>query len=148
MSTPLPDLSGQLSLGEPVLDHEHRQFLRLVEELQTATPDTLIPCLEALSEHARMHFGQEDIDLRDIGGEVVQCHLDEHSAVLQSLSEVRHSLEQAKPIGVTELQLVQRLVQEFLRWLPEHVQVMDGTVANYRSKRRLGGAPVLIRKKV
>ena len=142
------DIAHQLPLGEPALDEEHLMLLQLVERLRSSPTEAWITCLDELAQHARRHFEQEDIDLRAIGGEAIQCHLDEHAAVMQSLADVRQALEQAKPIGPQELDMIDRLVEEFFRWLPEHVQVMDATVAHYRSKRRLGGAPILIKKKI
>jgi hemerythrin len=141
------DIAHQLPLGEPALDEEHLILLQLVERLRSSPTEAWITCLDDLAQHARRHFEQEDVDLRAIGGEAIQCHLDEHAAVMQSLADVRQALGQAKPIGPQELDMIDRLVEEFFRWLPEHVQVMDATVAHYRSKRRLGGAPILIKKK-
>lgn len=140
------DITSQLSLGEPTLDKDHLELHRLVEQLQASASAQRIESLDALASHAGRHFADEDQDLRQMGGEATQCHLDEHAAVLNSLADVRAALTQAPPEPV-QADMVLRLCQEFFRWLPEHVQVMDAVVAQQRAQSRWGGAPVLIKKK-
>ena len=135
--------SNSLALGDPVLDLEHAELQRLIDALREAPPDQALAALDALKAHAGLHFGQEDEDLRRLGGANATCHLDEHAAVLRSLDEVRAVLEQAQaPAG-----LVTRLAAELARWLPEHVQAMDASIASARSKERFGGVPIQITRR-
>ncbi len=135
--------SISLTLGDPALDQEHAELQRLIDALRQAAPAQVPAALDALKAHASLHFEREDAELRKLGDANATCHLDEHAAVLQSLGEVRAALDQpAPPAG-----MVARLVAELVRWLPEHVQVMDAGIAAVRTKERLGGAPVLITRR-
>jgi hemerythrin len=138
-----------LKLGDPTLDGDHEELLRLIHRLRDASLTEAVPALDDLSAHAARHFEIEDADLRRLRDGNAQCHLDEHAAVLKSLGEVREIL--ATPAPASELptrqSMLSRLVAELVRWLPEHVQQMDAAVANFRTKERLGGAPVLIARK-
>lgn len=135
--------TSSLTLGDPVLDREHAELQRLIDALRQAAPDQVPAALDALQAHAALHFEREDAELRRLGGANATCHLDEHAAVLQSLAEVRAALDQPAPPPA----MVARLVAELVRWLPEHVQVMDAGIAAVRTKERLGGAPVLITRR-
>ena len=135
--------SNSLTLGDPILDQEHAELQRLIEALRQAPPAETLAALDALKSHAAAHFGQEDVDLRRLGGANATCHLDEHAAVLRSLDEVRELLERSQPPAG----LVERLTAELVRWLPEHVQAMDASIASVRSKERFGGAPIQISRR-
>jgi hemerythrin len=133
----------ELTLGDPVLDREHADLQRLIDAFRQAPPAEALAALDALRAHAAIHFGQEDGDLRRLGGANATCHLDEHAAVLRSLDEVRAVLERPRPPA----DLTARLATELTRWLPEHVQAMDASIASVRTRERFGGAPVLITRR-
>ena len=135
---------SSLALGDPVLDREHAELERLIDGLRQSGPAQVPAALDALKAHAAQHFDREDAELRKLGGANATCHLDEHAAVLRSLDDVRAALGQPSPAAG----MVPRLVAELVRWLPEHVQVMDAGIAAVRTKERLGGAPVLVSRRV
>ncbi len=132
-----------ITLGDPALDREHAELQRLIVALMQAPADRVAAALDALRTHAGKHFELEDADLRRVGGANATCHLDEHAAVLRSLDEVRQVLARPEP----PLDMIPRLAAELMRWLPEHVQVMDAGIASVRTKERLGGAPVQITRR-
>lgn len=133
-----------LVLGDPRLDQDHAELLRLTRQLEAArNKNEVLDALQALEEHATTHFAVEDTDLRAMkGNDDAQCHVDEHAAVLKSLAEARDWIAQNEDV-LKMVNLVQSLCAELNRWLPEHVQYMDAAVAAYRSKNRFGGVPIL-----
>jgi hemerythrin len=141
--------SPALDLGDPVLDQDHAELLRLIHRLREAPLDKAHPALNELKAHAAKHFEVEDADLRRLRDGNSKCHLDEHAAVLRSLGEVSEVL--ARPAPTSEIEgrqsMLSRLATELMRWLPEHVLQMDAAVASFRTKERLGGAPVVIARK-
>jgi hemerythrin len=138
-----------LDLGDPRLDQDHRRLLALSETLRQASPEAgaARQALAELREHAQAHFAFEDGELRALGGPDMQCHLDEHAAVLSSLAEVAEVLDDSATTAATVTHLTQSLAAELLRWLPEHVHYMDSAVALARARARLGAAPIRIRRK-
>lgn len=137
------DNSG-LILGDESLDRDHDLLHDLIVRLLNASPDGLVPALDALRACASQHFAAEDENLRAMKDGNVQCHLDEHGNVLKSFDEVREVLIGKGHPPQAKQRLVQSLSVQLLEWLPHHVQEMDAGVATWRSKQRFGGAPVQI----
>ena len=138
-----------LTLGDPTMDAHHAELLTLSQAFRDSVADTAAAAraLDALRSHAREHFAFEDGELTQLGGPDMQCHLDEHSAVLGSLDEVHAILVDPDTTRETVERLVLSLSAELLRWLPEHVHYMDVAVATARIKARLGGMAVRISRK-
>jgi hemerythrin-like metal-binding protein len=140
-------MTNDLALGDPRLDADHAEIQRLTERLAEAPPAGLVDALQALRDHASEHFAIEDQDLREMKDGNASCHLDEHAAVLASLAAVCERVGPA-PAAPESQDMVSRLVAELRRWLPEHVQQMDAAVATSRTKKRLGGAPVVLSRRI
>lgn len=126
------------------MDADHRRFGDLIEGLATASQSEAVDHLQRLRDFATEHFGVEDEELRQMSDSNASCHLDEHAAVLKSLNQVAEILKNEPSRGGG---LIPGLVREFRRWLPEHVGSMDAAVAIARTKRRHGGAPVIIMRR-
>ena len=72
-----------------------------------------------------------------------QCHMDEHDAVLKSVHEVQAYLREGGDVHNGR-----RLARELTKWFPGHADYMDSALAQWISKQRTGGAPVVIRRGV
>jgi hemerythrin len=139
-------MSQSLALGDPKLDSDHDELNRLIERLAEAPPEQAVDALQALRAHATEHFTMEDHDLRDMKDGNATCHIDEHAAVLKSLGEVAEHVA-PEPASARSRDMLVRLVAELRRWLPVHVLEMDAGVASSRTKKRLGGAPIVLNLK-
>lgn len=138
-----------MNLGDAHLDREHAELFRLVGTLLDASSNEATAALDSLRTEMRAHFGREDEDLRRLGGNNTECHLDEHAAVLKSLDEVHLILGDTATPPATAQRLVSSLSLELLHWLPEHVSEMDANLAAVRSKSRFGGVPVtMVRRRL
>ncbi|WP_159917775.1 bacteriohemerythrin [Pantoea sp. 18069] len=135
------DISDPPMLGDAQLDHDHAELFRLCRALLDVPSDAIRPAVEQLRAEMRAHFASEDADLRRLGGNNVDCHLDEHAAVLASLDEVHLILGESQTVAH---RLISSLALELLRWLPEHVSEMDANLAAVRSQSRFGGVGVRI----
>lgn len=130
-------------LGDALLDQDHAELSRLVQALLAASGGaTAVAALDALRDECCEHFGREDADLRRLGGNNAECHLDEHAAVLYSLNEVHAMLRDTATSPETAQRLVASLALEFQRWLPVHVAEMDASLAAERSRLRFDAAPL------
>jgi hemerythrin len=130
------------ALGEPSMDDMHREFVDRVEALRAVDDAQLLAALNDFEEHAQRHFGEEDNDMRASSYDASGCHINEHAAVLSSLSKVRDML-----IRDGRYDIVRAFVVELGRWFPEHVQVMDRGLARWLASKRLGGLPIAIRRR-
>ena len=133
-----------IHLGAPELDDAHERIHGLILQLRNTSPSVAVGTLALLRADACAHFNAEDEDLRSMKDGNASCHIDEHAAVLKSLDEVAHALANSAIPEEFKAQLVRRLTDELLRWLPEHVNEMDVAIAAHRTRRRYGGAPMRI----
>jgi hemerythrin len=133
--------SDEFELGHPEMDATHREFVWCVDELLRAPDGELAARLEALAEHTARHFAEEDEAMRRGAYNAGGCHVDEHAAVLKSLGEVRVALRQGRPA------VVRAFARALADWFPEHARVMDQGLAQWMAERRLGGAPIVIRRR-
>jgi hemerythrin len=133
--------SDEFELGHPGMDATHREFVSCVDALLRAPDGDLPARLEALAEHTTRHFAEEDEAMRRGAYNAGGCHVDEHAAVLKSLGEVRVALGQGRRV------VVRAFAQALAEWFPEHARVMDQGLARWMAERRLGGAPIVIRRR-
>lgn len=140
-------MTSSLHLGDTSLDDDHDRLQRYIAVLQAAAPEQAVHAIDDLRAHAAVHFAAEDQDLLAIKDGNSQCHIDEHSAVLKSLDDVRAVLVNDKVLTDAKASLVKRLASELRAWLPEHIREMDAAVVTYRLKQRFGGAPVRIMRR-
>ena len=134
-------MSAKLDLGDAELDDDHARLEELARHLRDV-PSEIVRGIEALCDHAYLHFEMEDSVLRIMKDGNAQCHMDEHAAVLKSLDEVRQRLSHHGMTEDAKSLLARRLATQLLDWLPRHVHEMDASVASHRSKLRFGGSPV------
>jgi hemerythrin len=134
--------NDDFAVGHEAMDETHHEFVHCVDAMLRADESDLSATLEAFADHARRHFGEEDQAMRETGYESAGCHVDEHSAVLDSVDEVRAALAR----GHTHV--VRSFAHALAEWFPRHATVMDLGLARWLAQRRLGGSPVVIRRRV
>ncbi len=129
-------------LGYGPMDETHREFYEVVFRLLTCQADTALDTLAGVTRHAREHFEQENGWMQSTGFPSGQCHIDEHDAVLRSLTEVEQALRE----GRANETLAHQLAEHLLAWFPGHADYMDSALAAWMSKRQYGGKPVVIKR--
>jgi hemerythrin len=140
--TPLARLTWNdaFLLGYVPMDSTHEEFVRCVTAVQEV-PDAELPAaMDALVQHLREHFGQEDQWMRETEFPPRDCHIDEHAAVMKSVEEVRALLatgDTAEP---------RRLAAALADWFPGHADYLDSALAQWMCKQRLGAKPVVLKR--
>ena len=130
----------EFELGHEGMDETHREFVACVQALLLAPDDDLAAALDAFGCHAKRHFGEEDEAMRQSNYGSAGCHVDEHAAVLKSLTEVQAALAHGR------VDVVRSFACALADWFPGHASVMDQGLARWLIERRLGGAPVRIHR--
>ncbi|MET3620119.1 bacteriohemerythrin [Burkholderia ambifaria] len=130
----------EFELGHEGMDEMHREFVVCVQALLLAPDDDLAAALDAFGCHAKRHFGEEDEAMRQSNYGSAGCHVDEHAAVLKSLTEVQAALAHGR------VDVVRSFARALTDWFPGHASVMDQGLARWLVERRLGGAPVRIHR--
>jgi hemerythrin len=131
----------EFELGHEDMDATHREFVSFVDALLRAADDELPARLDALAEHTKRHFGEEDEAMRRGAYNAGGCHVEEHAAVLKSLDEVRQAVREGRPA------VARAFAEALADWFPEHARVMDLGLAQWMVQQRLGGAPIRIRRR-
>lgn len=131
-------------LGYGPMDETHRDFVEKVNALLIAGDDALLARLDDFVAHAEAHFGEEARWMSSTNFPAMQCHIDEHEAVMKSVREVRALL--AAQVDQRNVELTHSLAQELVRWFPGHADYLDSALSQWMVKRVFGGAPVVFRK--
>jgi len=126
-------------LGHAPLDRVHEEFVALADALMRAPHDTVPVALEALLEHVRRHFGEEERWMAETGFPARDCHADEHAAVLRSIEGVHRRVVQG------DCEAARSLAQALADWFPGHADYLDAPLAHWLCKLCLGGKPVVLR---
>ena len=127
-------------LGYPPMDKTHREFVEIVSALLAADDASVAGYLEAFAKHAEAHFSQEHEWMEKTEFPAMQCHIDEHNAVMKSVREVQEIVAGGDAAQWRSLSMA------LADWFPGHAVYMDSAVAAWMSKKALGGKPVVLRR--
>ncbi|MGI4845772.1 MAG: bacteriohemerythrin [Janthinobacterium lividum] len=133
--------SDRFLVGHEAMDATHREFVELVGAMLAAPDAELARLLDDFAGHAERHFEDERQSMLATGFPAAECHIDEHTAVLASVHEVRVLLA-----GGGHEATCRALARELSRWFPAHADYMDASLAQWLVKKRLGGTPVVLRR--
>jgi len=134
--------SDAMLLGHGPMDDAHEEFVEVVKALAACNAVTAIGCLQAVEDHLLAHFGAEQEWMERTEYPAMDCHLDEHQKVLVTVQEV-NQLAKAGQVGLRD---VRRLAAALADWFPKHATYLDSALSAWISKRKHGGAPVILRR--
>jgi hemerythrin len=129
-------------LGYTPMDEVHEEFVTLVVAVVDCPDQTIAATLDALLEHARRHFGDEDRWMGESNFPARDCHTAEHAAVLRSIEGVCHRVAQG------DCAAGRTLARALVDWFPGHADYLDSALAHWMCKQRLGGKPVVLRRRI
>ena len=127
-------------LGYSPMDDTHREFVEIVGALLGAEDAALAVHLEAFARHAEAHFSQEREWMETTAFPAMQCHVDEHNAVMKSVREVQQI------VAAGDAAQGRSLATALADWFPGHADYMDSALAHWMSKKKHGGKPVVLRR--
>lgn len=134
-----PQWDRSMETGDPVVDQQHRDIHRMVDEVEGADgcPDELMRVLEGLMDYVECHFLTEEDLMRRSGFDPVlaERHVAEH-----------HQLADAARSAVLKFRsgdLVSMLpLAELLRdWLATHVHEHDRELIEFVRARAIAASP-------
>lgn len=134
--------AGPVVLGYAPMDAVHAEFDTVVDRATYCSDADFPGRLEAVVEHLRAHFAEEDRWMRETAFPPGDCHQGEHAAVLKSADEVLALGDMSQRIAVGRA-----FVRELAAWFPAHADYLDSALAAWMCKHALGGKPVVLRKR-
>lgn len=129
-------------LGYGPMDASHREFVEVVAALLNSTEEQLGASLELVERHLLEHFNSEDRWMIETDYPARECHVNEHAAVLRTLGQVKELLSEGNA------PIVRRFGYELTQWFPGHADYLDSALSHWMSKVRMGGKPVVLRRKL
>lgn len=129
-------------LGHAPMDAAHKEFVQVVKALAECNVVTALGCLQALEDHLLTHFGTEHEWMQRTNYPSMDCHLDEHQKVLNSVQQV-NTLAKSGQVGLRD---VHRLSAALADWFPKHATYLDSALSAWINKRQYGGVPVILRR--
>lgn len=130
-------------VGLPAMDDTHREFVDIVGAMLKAPDEQLLGHLRELIKHSEHHFSQEEAWMNSTDFPATECHTNEHNAVLKSMRDVEQFL-----VDGGSPDEARRLATELAKWFPGHTDYLDASLAQWVSKKQLGGVPVVVRRGV
>ena len=131
-------------VGFPTMDDTHREFVDHLDALFQATDANMAQRLQEMIDHSEHHFSQENRWMEQTEFPARECHINEHAAVIASMREVLAYLTEQNG----DPNEARRLAIELSRWFPSHTDYLDASLAQWVSKKKLGGVPVVVRRGV
>jgi hemerythrin len=135
------DWTDQYLLGFHQMDETHREFVERVSALLTVPEAGMAAALDAFIEHAERHFTQEHEWMSGGDFPARECHIEEHTKVMNSVRQVRGLVAQGNFAYVREL------ATELAKWFPGHADHMDSALAQWMVRKKFGGAPVVLKRR-
>ena len=129
-------------LGFGPMDATHQEFVTCIAAIQNAEPKDCLVLMDELLEHATTHFKQEDDWMMATEFPPRTCHMEEHAAVLASITGVRALALQ----GATEKCL--HLANELARWFPSHADHLDSALSHWMCKIKYDAKPLVFKRHV
>lgn len=129
-------------LGFHPMDKTHQEFYEVAFMLFTCTRASALEAVSRFEQHARLHFSQEEDWMRSTDFPAPDCHLQEHAAVLESVSAVKAAVSS----GRAGEQMVVELALRLFQWFPSHADYMDSALAAWMVNLIHGGRPVVLRR--
>jgi hemerythrin len=117
--------SASLALGNSQMDDTHREFVALLNRIDSAPEDQRVAALDEFIAHSEAHFAQEQQWMEEKQFPPLHCHVREHEGVLEITREVRNR------VAAGETHLAGVLAKAVAEWFTLHVTSMDAVLAMF-----------------
>jgi len=118
----------QMSLGNALLDGDHRYLISLINTvelaLKSAERDALVTALDQLAFYTRDHFDREEKVMRAIRYPAYEKHRQAHRDLTARLVQIRADIE-AVAADAAPADKIDPLIELLRSWLLDHVLKED-----------------------
>ncbi|GAB0056452.1 Bacteriohemerythrin [Candidatus Magnetaquicoccaceae bacterium FCR-1] len=121
---PLILWTGKMEVNVPTLDADHRNLIRLINELYAAVQSgqgqkLLTKIVDELLTYTRTHFAREERHMQEIGFPDLAMHQEEHRLFAEKATAYQKKLEE-DPFALSS-----DVLQYLRSWLTQHIQGSD-----------------------
>jgi hemerythrin len=130
----------QMSVGNDLIDEDHRYLIGVVNEIQSACnarqpPTQILPFLERLAEYTNFHFDREMRMQIKLGYPEHEEHAEAHEALKQRLATITAQIVEETHRPVIDEAALERVLALNREWLIDHILKMDLKLRPYFSQR-------------
>ncbi|MEO5347391.1 MAG: bacteriohemerythrin [Magnetococcus sp. YQC-9] len=116
--------TGKMEVNVPELDADHRNLIRIINELHSAVQSgqgqaLLGKIVEELMIYTRTHFAREERHMQEIGFPNLAAHMEEHRLFTEK------ALVYQKKLAEDPFALSSEVLQYLRTWLTRHIQGSD-----------------------
>jgi len=126
-------------LGYGPMDESHKDFYDVAIALLKCSSYNALAAIAAFERHAVEHFKQEEQWMLETGFPLRSCHIEEHAAVLSSVSQVHQTIA----AGDLDVRLAHDLAYHLLQWFPGHTDYLDSALVSWLCRIKHGDNPVI-----
>lgn len=116
--------SDALSVGNSLIDQDHKELVNLVNELHQAVQDgkgsdTLGSILQALFTYTHEHFQREELLMEHINYADMAAHLDQHKKLIEQVVVLQDAFERGR------VEVANNTAELLRYWLTHHIMRTD-----------------------
>jgi hemerythrin-like metal-binding protein len=120
----LIEWKDEFSVGVPVVDHEHRELIDLINELHDAMSGenaaiTVLDFLGEIHAHVAAHFALEEKIMREQRYDQYQEHKQDHERLLDEISDIMNAYEENAFYSDEEF------AETISKWFTDHFKTKD-----------------------
>lgn len=119
-----------LSVGVDFMDHDHEEFLALVNACVAASDADLPALFDRLYEHTVAHFAREEALMEQTGFFAIDCHKGEHGRVLAEMRRFRAHVDKGN-LAFARAYVGDQVPQ----WFILHRNTMDSATAAFAARQ-------------
>ncbi len=113
-----------VELGVEKMDHDHSNFVNLVNQLETCDDDNFPALFELLPIRMEKHFAMENQLMEEFNFPAILIHQEEHSRILEEIKQVKAKIDDgAIDEGRTFVK------ESLIQWFLNHLNTMDSCLA-------------------
>ena len=120
----LIDSASVKTVGHPVIDSDHQEFVELLNQLDNANNADFPALFKALFEHTEQHFETENQLMQVYGFPAQVEHTGEHQRVLGEFKQFQNRVDKGM-VAFGRAFVKERLPQ----WFELHISTMDNALA-------------------
>lgn len=128
----------ELTVGNLVIDRQHKELLERAERLQNAIdmdqgPALVNDLLEYLSEYVVFHFDEEEKWMKEQQYPDIELHKEAHRKFLKTVLLIRSGEYVSGDLseGITRYRMAIELLRLVANWETYHVETLDRLVARH-----------------
>jgi len=106
------------SVGEPVIDQQHRKLFDIGNDILNSSVDTCDTVIFELYKYIRYHFNDEEKMFKNLGYDNLQYHKSLHDKIIDTLFDITEN-------GINSEAELKELWEFLYEWLVAHVMNED-----------------------